>query len=148
MKREATEPVTWGLSVLATYRLVRLAIEDTIFDETRDKLYPWLARGGPVKQWFLALITCPWCLGVWVAALVTLASRRDRSVVARVVWWLSIAAIQPWVHMIEGVLHSVNSIADERDTGGPIVYETVTRDGITVTTARRFNDRDEDDKDG
>lgn len=60
------------IASLATYRLVRLAIEDSLFDTPRGRLYAWLIeRNRLVTDWVYDLIVCQWCLGVWVAGLVT-----------------------------------------------------------------------------
>ncbi len=119
----------YGLSVLATYRLVRFTIEDTIFDEPREALQDWLSEGGAIRQWALDLITCPWCLGVWFSGFITLAIRRRRgwNPMYSFLWWMAVAAMQPWLQMTEGVIHSVNELLapDEDDDedgdedGGP-----------------------------
>ena len=105
------------ISVAATYRLVRLAIEDTIFDEPREAVYAWCARGGAFRQWFLALITCPWCLGVWMSGFVTLAVwrvHRPWNPVVAFLWWMSVAAVQPWMHMVEGIVLHVGEMLEEQ----------------------------------
>lgn len=53
---------------LASYRLWRLVAVDTILDKPRDWL---LVR---VPGYIETLITCPWCLGSWVAFGVTWAT--------------------------------------------------------------------------
>jgi len=108
----ADRALLYGLSVGATYRLVRLAIEDTIFDEPREALHEWCEKGGPIRGWFLDLITCPWCLGVWFSAAVTVATRRHRrgGFVYGFIWWMAVAAAQPWLHIVEGIILHINKL--------------------------------------
>lgn len=46
------------VDALATYRITRLVVEDTITQPLRD-----LVESG---TWLDRLIECPWCVGVWV----------------------------------------------------------------------------------
>ena len=82
--------LTTIILAFASYRITRLIVVDTIFGEYPDDEHP---RGtglrgvldrlvyddngndlGPVRGWFGSLLTCYWCVGVWVsAALVWLA---------------------------------------------------------------------------
>lgn len=52
---------------LATARLVRLAQTDTILDPIRR---PLLRRAERTKAKGWELLWCPWCLSVWVGAVV------------------------------------------------------------------------------
>lgn len=62
-------PHTWWflvLDALATYRLTRLLVHDTVFAWLRDAEVR-------VGEWLLApgdLLHCDWCVSVWMAALV------------------------------------------------------------------------------
>jgi hypothetical protein len=57
--------IVWvALISLASYRLWRLLGEDSITDPLRARL----------PDWSLELIECPWCLGSWVAFVVTWAT--------------------------------------------------------------------------
>lgn len=60
--------VTPLIDALAVYRLVRLVAQDTITQPARRALFRRLpsAKG---------LVTCPWCMSVWVAAGVVTARR-------------------------------------------------------------------------
>lgn len=109
--------VLYGLSVAATYRLVRLAIADEIFDEPRELLHEWCEQGGAFRDWLYALITCPWCLGVWFSGFLTVATRRHRrgGFIYGFVWWMAVAAFQPWVHMVEGIVHAINRTLNPDD---------------------------------
>lgn len=58
-------PAAWlAVDALACYRLTRLAVKDTISDGFRRRL------AGRFEGPLVTLATCPWCLGVWVAAVV------------------------------------------------------------------------------
>lgn len=150
--------MTWNfwlvpLTSLATYRLVRLAMFDTIFDRPRDWLYPqlvmawttkesrfavfatamlWVSaavtHGSPVfavaataatlatlvlvavlaGEWVLDMITCQWCLGVWMSAAVT-ALLATAVAAPWQVWVLHAAATaagQSVVHLAEEVVET------------------------------------------
>lgn len=45
--------------VLAVYRVTRLVTIDDITHPIRDRMHGWLAE----------LVTCPFCVGVWVSCL-------------------------------------------------------------------------------
>lgn len=51
--------LTFTLTALATYRIVRLIQRDTIFQKPRN----WIEHSPLAK-----LVSCPWCLTVWAAA--------------------------------------------------------------------------------
>lgn len=69
----------------AAARLTRLATADSITQRPRTALLVRVAHPRrlrdqaalgheippptPVRAWFLELLTCPWCLSVWIAAL-------------------------------------------------------------------------------
>lgn len=52
---------------LAAYRLTRLFIEDVIFDTPRDAIWK---KFPPESTKIGYLLTCYWCLGLWVSGLV------------------------------------------------------------------------------
>jgi hypothetical protein len=54
----APEPWEFALLALASYRLWRLAAEDSILDRPRDRLPHNVAE----------FVECPWCLGFWISA--------------------------------------------------------------------------------
>lgn len=68
-------PGVWTFALLATasYRLWRLLAEDTILDGPRRRvlrLVGW-QEGQPAPESYRAkwgeFLTCPWCLGWWIA---------------------------------------------------------------------------------
>lgn len=56
------------LDALATWRLTRLLIDDSITYRLRR---PLVEGRGPA--WLADLMTCPWCLSIWIAILVVVA---------------------------------------------------------------------------
>lgn len=56
---------------LATYRLTRLIIRDEILSTPRNffwKKFP------PEKSLLGYLLTCPWCISIWVASIIQISS--------------------------------------------------------------------------
>lgn len=51
------------IDALATWRIVRFIQRDSLIEEPREEL---INRYGHLK--ISELLTCPWCLGIWVAA--------------------------------------------------------------------------------
>jgi hypothetical protein len=49
--------------VLATHRVTRLAVEDTIADRPRN----WVFMRTPWPEWTEKLLSCPWCFGWWAS---------------------------------------------------------------------------------
>lgn len=56
------------LDALAVWRIVRFVQRDSLVEEPREAL---INRYGHLK--IAELLTCPWCLSIWVAAGVVLA---------------------------------------------------------------------------
>lgn len=68
------------LMTLATWRVIRLVVYDGVFKWFREQFYDAKeTRGGVVlekpvsgpRRTLADLISCPWCFGVWAAAMVT-----------------------------------------------------------------------------
>jgi len=57
------------LLTLATYRLSRLVIEDTVSDKFRDLVWRYF----PYDKTIGYLITCYWCMGFWFSSLFVIA---------------------------------------------------------------------------
>lgn len=53
---------------LASYRLTRLLVIDTIFEPMRDAIWSRFAPSHPVGY----LFTCMWCMSIWVSSLLVL----------------------------------------------------------------------------
>lgn len=96
------------LAGLATYRLVRLAIVDSIFDTPRERVHSWLIdRNSRFTDWLLELVICQWCLGIWMAGAVTaviaVASDLDLGVALWVLFALATAALHSFLSVLETV---------------------------------------------
>lgn len=76
---------------LFVYRINRFIIRDTIFDRPRAALINWLLpkRGGDV---IVDLITCPFCIGVWVSGASITVAAQISDVPMPVYMWLASAA--------------------------------------------------------
>jgi small-conductance mechanosensitive channel len=72
--------VDFALITLASWRIVRAVVYDKIFAFFREQFYDALEykgtvtltkpEGGP-RRTLADLLSCPWCFGVWAAAMVT-----------------------------------------------------------------------------
>lgn len=85
------------LVALATYRLTRLVTADAIMQPFRD----WVANRGRARLTYL--VTCDWCLSIWVAPVPTLAVvlwPTNRLVIAAIVA-LGASAVTGLVSLIE-----------------------------------------------
>lgn len=77
----------WWLVVdaLAVYRLTRLVVRDSITERAREwvrlmayigvdeqtgALLGWSGPGGAAARWTFQLVSCSWCMSVWLGAIV------------------------------------------------------------------------------
>jgi hypothetical protein len=77
---------------LATYRIARFLILDTLIDTPRIWLHQVII--GKPKAWRMKLyelLTCPYCLTIWIAAAVTALADIWYSVPAPIGMWLAAA---------------------------------------------------------
>lgn len=58
--------LTLTLLTLATWRVARLIQLDNIFDTPRDKFFTWLCNNPGWRTWLADLLSCAFCLTVWV----------------------------------------------------------------------------------
>lgn len=76
----------WWLfcDVAAVYRLAVLITKDKITDRPRELLRrrAYTAAGEPRKgaraaavRWLFELVICPWCIGLWIAAVVVVLTK-------------------------------------------------------------------------
>jgi hypothetical protein len=59
--------MTWlhlFIDAIAVYRLTRLVVEDGITAPIRDRIIS--KRDGSTRDWWEQLLTCRYCVGVWV----------------------------------------------------------------------------------
>ncbi len=71
--------IDFTLITLATWRCIRLVVYDKIFAFVRERFYDATEykgkvvlvkpEGGP-RRTLADLVTCPWCIGVWMGAMV------------------------------------------------------------------------------
>jgi len=64
------ELIDLAIDALTTYRITRLVVEDEIAAPMRDRVWD---RWPPDSTRVGYLITCPWCVSVWVGAGVVAA---------------------------------------------------------------------------
>lgn len=76
---EALTFVDFALITLASWRIVRAVVYDKIFAFFREQFYDALEYKGKVvltkpekgpRRTLIDLLSCPWCFGVWAAAMV------------------------------------------------------------------------------
>ena len=72
------------VAAFTTFQLTRLVVRDSIFDRPRG----WIVGRAP--EWFVELITCPWCVSAYLAAGVVAVLNVSVSTPAPIVLWLSI----------------------------------------------------------
>lgn len=61
------DPLTLIALVFAVARVTRLIVDDKISLPLRR----WVLAKSGEDGWFFYLVSCPWCMGVWVAAVMT-----------------------------------------------------------------------------
>jgi hypothetical protein len=99
------------LMTLASYRATRLIVHDQIFIGTRTKLQLGLERRkekrtrkhtDDVWQSKLAyLIGCPWCMGIWVSAIIVWITTFFTSVPLPVLVWAAVSCLVGFLAMLE-----------------------------------------------
>lgn len=71
MNRREPAPLDYVLAAAATARLARLATTDTIFAKQRLEFVRRMDRTG--HPMLAELAVCPWCVSVWIGAVMSLA---------------------------------------------------------------------------
>lgn len=102
-------PFAFLLATLAIYRLVRLWLYDQITSSLHNGVMRRVtARNTPFRRWLADLLTCQFCLGVWIgfAASTAAAAFAYSGFTARLVaeWFttgLALAAAQSFLHLLE-----------------------------------------------
>lgn len=64
---EMLDPVTLIVLMFAVARVTRLIVDDKISLPLRQ----WVLAKSGEDGWFFYLVSCPWCMGVWVSAGMT-----------------------------------------------------------------------------
>ncbi len=83
---------------LATFRLTRLLIYDEVFYYVKDYVKKFKTEEGFVKSAAI-LLTCPWCIGVWMA-LISLVAYVLIPYGKFIVIVLALSAISSFFHLI------------------------------------------------
>lgn len=86
------------LAGLATARLTRLATEDQILAGPRARLIRRLGVDHPISY----LVTCPWCMSMWIAAAIAPAAWWAGSTA-----WFQIPAVALAFSYVTGLLASI-----------------------------------------
>jgi len=70
----------YALITLASWRLIRLVVYDKIFAFFREQFFNPVEQEGVIalvkpergpRRTLADLVTCPWCIGIWMAAMVS-----------------------------------------------------------------------------
>lgn len=84
------------LLALAAYRVTRLIVIDSIIDGLRIKIFNWLSPKGLVGDKLAYLISCTWCMGVWVSLFIYWLYAREFD-------FINVAAVAG----LQGMLHAL-----------------------------------------
>lgn len=95
--------LTVTLLCLATFRVTYFLVSDQLIQEPRAKMTNWLEtrkenKTGKVThvEWqskLAYLVTCPWCMSVWIGAAFTLVTHVFYDVPVPVLTWLTSSAV-------------------------------------------------------
>lgn len=81
------DPLALLVAALAVYRLTRLVVADELTAPLRDRV---VGRGGRLAY----LVTCPWCISVWIAA-----------------GWVLLLVLLPLVALVAGTVLALSAVA-------------------------------------
>lgn len=119
------------LLTLAVWRVVRLYQTDTISKPLREKVNQRLmfsknknvvagdgSRSGRIRLWLIDLLSCQWCLGVWVAfgmlGVTWAATDLSLNAWSYIVVALALSGTQSFVHIAEDILEGLVDWADDQ----------------------------------
>lgn len=99
----------FAVATLASARLTRLVVADTLTENARHAFLRRIAHSGrtralaeaghaidpptPARQWFLDLFTCPWCIGAWITTAVVTTLYTTVGINLSGHWWIDIPAL-------------------------------------------------------
>lgn len=99
---------------LAVFRVTRFFVADALGDEFKDWFFDRLVRSAPsdadgeMKPWFgklldelQYLLSCYWCLSVWVSAWFTGVSAWFVDVPAPFLWWLAVSGVVGLLSLVD-----------------------------------------------
>ena len=81
--------------VLAVYRVTRFFVADTLGEELKDKMFDFLVGRVPAKllDEVQYLLSCYWCLSIWVSAWFTGLGLFFVDVPVPFLWWLAVSSV-------------------------------------------------------
>lgn len=93
---------------LATWRVTRFWLKDSLIENARMNLEGWLSKNVTKRRHrkLLELITCPWCISVWVSAGLTALWRWQEGdgygwFVVMILWLATAAGAMAWWRTME-----------------------------------------------
>lgn len=90
--------LTLVVLALATYRVARFLINDTLID--RPRLWMFVKLSAHPK--LLELANCPWCLSVWIAGAATIMAEAVGDVPLPLLFWPAVSGLAMIVwHYVE-----------------------------------------------
>lgn len=94
MKTQAPKPQELILDALATYRLTRLIVQDEITVEMRAAAIQQIQKlPTPLANKLAYLLTCPWCVSIYAAAILFLLRKTTPELAAVVTAVLASSAV-------------------------------------------------------
>lgn len=100
------EWLTLALAILACFRLAMLVTQDAIFKPVRN--YFGLHRSAWVRSFLGELTHCPYCFGVWAAAVIALVLYGPEWIT--ILYWLAIAGGQAFMQKISDGMYGLEEI--------------------------------------
>jgi hypothetical protein len=118
--------VDFVLITLATWRVVRLFIYDAVTKWFREQFYDVkkVGRGrelvkpkvGP-RRTLIDLLSCPWCFGVWAAAMVTFFYLLTPYAVYPVIF-LALSAVATFLQLLSNLVgHKAEQLKNQNERG-------------------------------
>jgi len=101
------------LTTLAAYRVIRLVTTDKITERFFDRIrfgleHRWYAKHGPegsdthFNSKLAYLLSCPWCLGFWVAGAATLLVSMVYGLEYPLITWVAMSTVIGFLGRIDG----------------------------------------------
>jgi hypothetical protein len=115
------------LTILAIHRLTRLAVADEIpvVKVPREKLQNWFdpldgrlpPAGGRLRS-IAYLLGCPWCMSIWIGAILVLVVCHVVSLPVPALVWLAASSVTGWAASAESE-HEQRHTLRQRQIDGP-----------------------------
>lgn len=92
------DPLTLVALIFAVARVTRLIVDDKISLPIRQ----WVLAKSGEDGWFFYLVSCPWCMGVWIAAGMTTVTYLWHSTIwSAILTFLAVAQIASMILTFE-----------------------------------------------